>query len=137
MKGKLKSRNGGKWTEGRFRGFITSALRSAMRRWPPKWAVVDEAYVGRQKNKRTGREAKHYRCSFCKRDFIQKHIQVDHIIPIAPFKDWNECIEKMFCEADNLQVLCKPCHKKKTKIDNQANRKTARRKLRSKPSTDA
>jgi hypothetical protein len=42
---------------------------------------------------------------------------VDHIIPVVDphvgFVDWNEYIERMFCEADNFQVICHDCHEKK------------------------
>ena len=43
-----------------------------------------------------------------------KNVVVDHIEPIIDptvgFTTWDECIERMFCEADNLQVMCKACH---------------------------
>lgn len=47
-----------------------------------------------------------------------QNIFVDHIKPIIDpvvgFTTWDECIERMFCEADNLQVLCKTCHDEKS-----------------------
>jgi 5-methylcytosine-specific restriction endonuclease McrA len=109
--------NGGSWTEGRYRGFITSALRSAMRRWPPKWEVLKAAYIETRKNKRTGRLAKHYRCNACTKLYVASAVQVDHKIPIGSCSTWDEFIERLFCEAENLQVLCKPCHKAKTKAE--------------------
>jgi 5-methylcytosine-specific restriction endonuclease McrA len=109
------SRNGGRWTEGRYKGFITSALRSAMRRWPPKWDALREAFTCTKKNNKTKRLAKHYKCATCKKEYTSTNVQVDHIIPIGSCKSWDEFIERLFCEKDNLQVLCKLCHKKKTK----------------------
>lgn len=109
------ARNAGRWTEARFRSFIVSALRAAFRRWGPKHDALAGAFSGSKINKKSGRQAKHYQCIECAKHFPQKEVQVDHKIPIAPYKDWNEFIEKLFCEADNLQVLCKPCHKEKTK----------------------
>ena len=111
--------NNGKWSDGRFKGFITSALRSAMRRWPPKWATLAEAFTGSKINKKSGRKAKHYRCAACKRKFVAKGVQVDHKIPIDKCATWDEYILKLFCEQNNLQCLCVGCHKKKTKKDNQ------------------
>lgn len=110
-----KEYNGGVWTEGRFRGFITSALRGSMRRWPPKWETLRDARVGRKLNKKTGRKALHFRCASCRKEFPQNRVQVDHKIAIGKCLTWDEFIEKLFCEKDNLQVLCKVCHKKKTK----------------------
>lgn len=110
-----KPRNGGRWTEGRFAAFVTSALRAASRRWPPKYERLADACVGVRKNKRTGRDAKHYRCAMCEECFPQSGVQVDHVIAIGKTQLWDEFIEKLFCEKDNLQVVCKPCHKEKTK----------------------
>lgn len=43
---------------------------------------------------------------------------VDHIDPIISpetgFVSWDETIERMFCEAENLQLLCHDCHTQKT-----------------------
>lgn len=63
--------------------------------------------------------AQHYRCNVCKKEFPSKEIQVDHIKPVVDpkvgFKDWNTYIKRMFCSEKNLQAVCKPCHKEKTK----------------------
>lgn len=110
--------NAGKWSDGRLHGFITRALRSAMRRWPPKWACLADAFTGSKINKKSGRKAKHYKCNQCKKEFVAKGVQVDHIVPIGKCGSWDEYIAKLFCEGCNLQVLCLVCHRKKTKIDN-------------------
>jgi len=40
---------------------------------------------------------------------------VDHIIPVAAnATTWDDYINNLFCDSDNLQVLCIGCHKKKT-----------------------
>lgn len=113
-----KTRNGGEWTEARFRSFVVSALRAASRRWPVKWAVMKAAFVGKTINKETGKLAQHYKCAACKCNFPAANVVVDHIEPVVDtmvgFVDWNTYVERMFCEADGLQVLCKPCHSDKT-----------------------
>jgi 5-methylcytosine-specific restriction endonuclease McrA len=107
-----------KWTEARLRTFIFSALRNGMRRYPPKYEALKKACVGRCKNEKTGRLAMHYQCKKCEEFFVKKDVQVDHKKPVVDprkgFVDWNEYIPRLFCRAGNLQVLCKPCHKKKT-----------------------
>jgi len=110
-----KERNGKRWTEARFTSFIRSALRGAFRRWGPKSDVLKDAFTRVKKNKASGRQAKHYRCRKCGKEFPQKQVQVDHTTPIGSVDNWDSFIERLFCEADNLQVLCKPCHSKKTK----------------------
>ena len=110
------SYNDGEWTVGRFRGFITSLLRSGTRRWPPKYRVLNAAKTTKKKNKLTGRVAQHYECNACKKDFPKKQVQVDHIQPIHHTRDesWDSFINMLFCNSDNLQVLCVVCHKVKT-----------------------
>jgi 5-methylcytosine-specific restriction endonuclease McrA len=114
----MTKRNAGNWTEARYRTFVRSALRAAFRKWPPKFAVLKSATTERKTNPKSGKLAMHYRCAVCSLDFPAKDVQVDHIKPIvsvsAGFKTWDDFIDKLFCEAKNLQVLCKPCHKVKT-----------------------
>ena len=113
-----KKRNGDEWTDARFRSFVTSALRAASRRWPPKYKALKEAFVGRKENKKTGKLAMHYKCAKCKKQFVAADVQVDHIFPVVDpktgFVSWDLFIDRIFCEIENLQVMCKPCHKVKT-----------------------
>lgn len=115
----MREYNNGEWTVGRFRSFIISSARAAMRRWPPKWQALKNASVGKMENKATGRQAEHYKCAGCERLFLARDVQVDHITPVVEpavgFVDWETYFDRLFCEVDNLQVLCKKCHNKKTK----------------------
>ena len=116
-----KTRNGGEWTESRFNSFIKSGLRSASQRWPVRYAVLNAACVGQKINSNTGRIAKHYTCSCCGFDYPAKDIQVDHrspVVPVTGFTTWDDLIDNLFCEADGLQILCKPCHSVKSKAEN-------------------
>lgn len=117
-----KIRNGGEWTESRFQSFIKSALRAASSRWGPKFKALEDAFVDKRINDKTGRLGKHYRCNSCKEVFPTSFVQVDHIVPAVPltgFKSWDEVIALMFCEKDGFQVLCKDCHSIKTKQENE------------------
>jgi len=51
-------------------------------------------------------------CSLCGTRLHSSEVEVDHIIPRARFKDPQEA-DSM----DNLQTLCTPCHRAKTKTD--------------------
>ena len=112
------SYNGGLWTPQRFKAWLVGVLRRSVSRWQPKQEALKDACVGQLTNKRTGRQAKHYLCVACGGLFIARDVQVDHIEPVVDpfvgFVDWETFIDRLFCEKENLQVLCKPCHKEKT-----------------------
>lgn len=114
-----KPRNSGRWTEARFTQFIRSAIRAAFRRWPPKFDVLRNAFTEARLNPLSGRMAKHYRCAECDKDFPMKGVQVDHKHPVVHpkrgFEGWDTYIQRMYCEAKGLQVLCKVCHALKSK----------------------
>ena len=105
------------WTAGRLKSFITTTLRSGMRRYPPKYEALKNAYTCTKINPKSGRNAKHYRCAGCNGDFPSKDVNVDHKDPVVSssgFVDWNTFIDRLFCGVGNLQVLCGVCHDKKT-----------------------
>ena len=110
-----KTRNSGTMTESAFWSFIRSALRNKSRWWKPITECKLKArrpYTGA--NKRIKFE---YQCNECKGWYPDKKINVDHICPAGSLKSAQELpgfIERLFCEVDNLQVLCTDCHDKKT-----------------------
>ena len=122
-------RNGGKWTEARYRSFVTSTLRAGSRKWPPKYETLNAAKTEKKVNKATGRLAQHYLCAMCEQEYTQKDVQVDHIKPVIDpkkgFVSWDTYIDRMFCEGKNLQVLCKVCHAEKTKLEKEISKKYA------------
>ena len=114
--------NSGRWTQARFDSFVRSALRGASMRWPPKYEVKKAARVERGKYKCIGYKRRSHivPASLPPKEGNKRRInnvQIDHIIPIVPINGrstWDEVIANLFCEIENLQVLCHECHKKKT-----------------------
>lgn len=114
-----KTRCSGKWTEAKFNSFIKGNLR----RCTMKWGPIGECL----KNATTRRGFK--LCAGCgeevpvtiKKEGARgrtKNVHVDHITPIISveegFTTWDDVVDRMFCELDNLQVLCSKCHDEKT-----------------------
>lgn len=125
-----KTRNGSQWTEARFRSFIRSQLRAATMRWGPISDCLKDARISRGE----------YACAGCGQTVPAsikvggrrtKNVHVDHIAPIIDpdvgFTTYDDLIERMFCEAPNLQVLCTECHDIKTN-DEKARAKARRAK---------
>jgi len=111
-------------SESAFWSFIRSALRQKSRWWKPISVckqAVKRAYKGKNKRQRF-----EYKCNECKKYFPDKQINVDHIEPAGTLRcaeDLPAFVERLFCEVDGLQVLCKTCHDKKTK-DEKNNKNT-------------
>lgn len=110
-----KTRNAGTMTESAFWSFIRSGLRQKSRWWKPITECklkAKRAYKGPNK-----RQKFEYQCKSCKNWFPEKQINVDHIIPAGSLncaEDLPGFVERLFCEQDNLQVLCENCHNIKT-----------------------
>jgi 5-methylcytosine-specific restriction endonuclease McrA len=113
-----KTRNAGTMTDSAFWSFIRSALRQKSRWWKPITECkmkARRAYKGPLK-----RQKFEYQCNSCKDWFPEKKINVDHIIGAGSLNcsaDLPGFVERLFCEQDNLQVLCTECHDKKTKLE--------------------
>jgi hypothetical protein len=110
-----KPRNAGTMTESAFWGFIRSSLRQKSRWWKP---IAEAKAKAKRKYKGPNKRQKfEYQCNVCKEWHPDKEINVDHIIPAGTLRCANDLpgfVERLFCEIDNLQVLCNVCHNKKT-----------------------
>lgn len=108
-----KTRCGNKWTESKFQNFIRNLLRGGTRKWGPKQDVKKEARVSRGLYLCAGCDQKVPATIKNGRDRVT-NVFVDHIEPIVDpsvgFTNYDEYINRMFCEKDNLQLLCKRCH---------------------------
>lgn len=112
---KEKPYGGGRYTKSQFFSFIRSALRQKSRRWAPIYEALSDA---RRTNKSSNKRLKwEYRCASCGKWKPGTNVSVDHIIPagtLRDFEDLPQFVRLLFCEKDNLQVLCDDCHTIKT-----------------------
>lgn len=110
-----RTRAAGTMTECRFWAFIRSLLRQGTLRWPPRNKVKQKA---RRKSQSDNKRLKwEYQCCKCRQWFPEKRVEVDHILEcgsLKSFRDLPRFVERLFCEAEFLVVMCKSCHRKKT-----------------------
>lgn len=132
--------------------FIEKELRGAFKKCPLYNEAKNRAkheYFELSKHGKPQRRV-HFKCAQCGRFFRDenKNIAVDHIIPIVDpavgYVDMNTYADRLFCDIDNLQVLCNyskedarekydgqiSCHKLKTKSESAVAAETERRKKR-------
>lgn len=99
---------------------IRNALRRVWQYYPEK----DKAFE-RAKRLPEGGSRYWYECAMCLKLFPRrKDMDVDHIEPVGPMPGsrnapphltWHEPMEKLFAPAEGYQVLCKKCHKDKSR----------------------
>ena len=110
-----KTRNAGTLTESAFWSFIRSGLRQKSRFWKP---ITQCKMANRRTYKGPLKRQKfEYQCKECSQWFPDKKINVDHIKPAGSLNCANDLpgfVERLFCEIDNLQILCEKCHNVKT-----------------------
>lgn len=63
----------------------------------------------------------YYLCAGCKLVFHRREVAVDHIIPCGSIDSLDAYKARLFCQPDQLQILCKDkCHKEKTALERKA-----------------
>lgn len=83
-------------------------------KWAPRNLALKRARrVSQLKDKRTKWQ---YQCNHCMKWFKQKEIQIDHIVPKGRYskETFFVWLDRLFCDVDGFQILCRPCHLKKT-----------------------
>ena len=108
----------GTMTRAGYWGFIRSALRQKSRWWKP---IQDCKRSARRLNKSQNKRLKYeFLCSECGDWFPEKQVVVDHVKAAGSLnkpEDLPEFVTNLFCEVDNLIVMCKECHAPKTLAD--------------------
>lgn len=107
-----RTRAGGTWTEARYFGYLRGLLRAGFSRYPPKHMVRKNS---RRKSSTT--RGYDYLCACCEKWYKDSEVQVDHITPagsLKTFEDLPGFVERLYCDVDQLQILCNVCHRLKT-----------------------
>jgi len=112
----------GEWSRARFFSFVRSALRKASQRWAPirtAKLLVRVKYSGPNKRMKWL-----YRCADCGGLFGDKNCSVDHIEECGSLRNFDDLpgfVKRLFCEVENLRVLCGKCHTKRHEKESDEN----------------
>lgn len=116
--------------------WLVPKLRQAARMWPGKNIARDAAkekiHIGFYKNGNPEYKTM-YKCAECQGLFDIKETHVDHKTPVVGpegFTNWDDYITRMFCDYNNLQVLCLICHGFKSDQENKERRENRKNKLK-------
>jgi len=123
----------GMMTEANYRAMIKNCLRSLHRTWGgANQAKLDSRDGSKVVNPKTGRECIAHICAHCDTKLMDKEVEVDHIEPFVPISmTWEymmrystlvQVADRLFCEPDGYEVLCKDCHYCKTQVENEMRR---------------
>jgi hypothetical protein len=117
---------------------LNSAIKSALRRIFSRSAFTQQVVkpildsvkeVEWLPTKSGGKKKRvYFRCMICGAKENRSNTSVDHIEPVVGpggFTTWDEYIDRMFCNATNLQVICRRCHDQKTKAEREARKARA------------
>jgi hypothetical protein len=110
------------------KSFVIALLRRGTFIWPARNEALKAARIDRGL----------YKCNLCKGTFRNKEIRIDHVEPVVPvtgFTNWDDYINRMFCESDGLQVVCMTCHDSKSMVEKEL-RKINRKKVKQKRKKD-
>jgi 5-methylcytosine-specific restriction endonuclease McrA len=91
--------------------FAINALRRASYRHYGRYNALKRYKLGRNE----------YFCNACGWVSGKKDFQLDHIISVVPVSGWDGFdgfIDRLFCEPDGYQLLCKSCHQVKSAEEN-------------------
>lgn len=112
-----KPRASGTMTEAAFWSFVRSGMRQKSRRWKPIYDCL--AAARRPSKSKTNKRLKwEFQCAKCRKFYAQSDVSVDHIKPVGSLRSTSDLasfVSNLFCELDNLRVLCNVCHLKVTK----------------------
>jgi len=113
---------------------VYSALRRAHRNSPEYHQTLKNAksdyYIPSKKGKPMRRVQ--FECAECGSKSSRKNVAVDHkepVVAVTGKTDFNEYIARLFCGIKGLQILCKVCHNKKSKLENALRRQHKKGKV--------
>jgi len=106
-------------TKAEFFKYIRGALRMQWKRYPLKIEFKNSRAISNFEGSgvTNPRVKKVVQCDECKNWFAQSATEVDHLKPCGTIRDWETAstfMHNMFCDKDNMSIVCVPCHALRT-----------------------
>jgi 5-methylcytosine-specific restriction endonuclease McrA len=116
------------------RNLIKGAIRRVFSRSEMRRKVLDKSVLLCYSDPRRPKVKTWCKCALCGQPEAKSYMEVDHISPIIPVDStlesmsWDEVINRTWCDENNLQVVCPPCHKEKTRAESKQRTKNKKGK---------
>lgn len=111
------------------RNLVKGAIRRVFSRSELRRRAIDASLVKEYSDPSRKRVTRWGRCAACQKLEPAYLLEIDHKDPVIPIgetiddQSWDKIIDRLWCDERNLQALCKPCHKLKSKQENVERRK--------------
>lgn len=109
-------------------GLIKGALRRVFSRSDLRRSIIDNAIIKGHKDPKRKAVKFWVKCEECGKMEAKSNVQVDHVLPVIAVTEtladlsWDDLVNRIWCPANNLKIICKPCHKAKTNRENKERR---------------
>ena len=109
------------------RNLIKGAIRRVFSRSETRCKVLNSSIIEHVDVERP-RVKKWGRCESCQKIEALYQLEVDHKVPVVPKESslkemsWDTLVNNVFCDESNLAVICKFCHRQKSKEENKKRR---------------
>ncbi len=120
------------------RNLLKAAIRRVFSRSELRKEVIEKSrvtFVPQRSRDLKPRTTKWSICQECATYTPTYLMEVDHISPIIKIDEkledltWDELVDRVWCNLNNLVAKCKPCHKLKTKAENAERRRLKKERL--------
>ncbi len=101
------------------RGLLKNAIRRVFSRSDLRSKAVDKQTIDYSDPQRP-RVKKWSICPICQKPTARYQLEVDHIEPVVPLDSsfdemsWDTLVDRIWCQIENLQAVCIPCHTEKS-----------------------
>lgn len=118
------------------KSWLTPHLRNIARMWPQKNIARARAAVRVEVGKFKNGKPEHrtmFKCCDCEELFHREDTHVDHREPVVGpegFTNWDDYINRLFCDSTNLAVICVLCHQLKTNSEQEVRKENKKVKAK-------
>lgn len=105
------------------RNLVKGALRRLFGRSEIRRNVIEKAIIKGYSDPKRKAVKFWVKCETCGKMEAKSNVQIDHREPLIPIDSsleemtWDQVVDRLWCDEDNLAIICKPCHRSKSSAE--------------------